>query len=109
MPVYLDSKLEELVAKKGPNVLVPWFLCTSILYYYHDVSVISDSAFDEMCRQLDQRWNEIDHPDKKFISRDDLKAGTGFYLTPAQLPDKVLSAAKVMHKDYLASCQPTED
>jgi hypothetical protein len=35
-------------------------LMASILYYRHDVSVMSDGEFDEMCHRLAFRWLALD-------------------------------------------------
>jgi hypothetical protein len=43
-----------------------------------NTSVISDGAFDELVKLLEENWEEVSHPHKSLIDRNMLKSG--FYL-----------------------------
>jgi hypothetical protein len=56
------------------------YLIHSYLYYELDASIISDGEFDKLCNRLLVNWPNQQSIWKKYISKDDLKAGTGFTL-----------------------------
>jgi hypothetical protein len=76
-----------------PNLLVAWFLMASWAYYVHDVSIVSDAFYDEMCETLIAHWDDVEHPHKDLIDRDLLSAGSGFYITQENAPGMTRSAA----------------
>ena len=78
----------------SPNLLVPWYLITSYLYYYHDTSIISDFKYDELCKRLLNLWPLIKHDWKRCIDKKSLEAGTGYYLRAEELPPNCKSAAR---------------
>lgn len=94
----LDTKLK-CALEKSWNLSVPWFLCTSLLYYGQDESVISDALYDEMCKGMLLRWSTIKHRHKRYITEDMLRAGTGYSLK--RLPSIVHGAAHQMHLEAL--------
>ena len=73
------------------NMLVPWYLMTSFLYYEKDESIISDGDYDWLCSELLIRWEDITHWHKKCIDRDGLSAGSGYAIK--QYPNRVKGAA----------------
>jgi len=56
------------------------YLIHSYLYYECDESIIPDSEFDQLCRRLLMNWSTQQSAYKKYISKHDLEAGTGFTL-----------------------------
>lgn len=95
--IQLDDFLRDYITR-NINQSVPWFLVTSFLYYRENVSVISDEAFDWLCKQMVERWDEINHEHKQFVSLDDLRAGTGYALDWARLPGRVYGTAGELKK-----------
>lgn len=81
-----------------PNLLVPWYLMTSHLYYQHDVSVISDGLFDWICKTLHDYWDAIEHQHKYLIDRCQLTAGTGFALPFSIFPSRIIGAAEALRR-----------
>lgn len=65
-------------AQKIDHGAVARFLVHSYLYYVLNDSIISDPEFDKLSRYLLQNWSKVEHPHKKYISKLDLQAGTGF-------------------------------
>lgn len=91
----------------GPkrNMMVPWYLILSYLYYAHDVSLVPDSMYDDLCAKL-ERW--FDHMHKDLIERDALRAGTGFYLVN-KLPHRVMFASISLAADCGIALQVPHD
>lgn len=58
------------------NMLVPWYLMGSFMYYVMDQPIITDGLFDSICKSLLMRWPAIKHPHKGLIKREWLPAGT---------------------------------
>lgn len=79
----VDGILDTVLAKSR-NMLVPYYLMASYLYYHRDVSLLSDARYDLLCKELDAEWETVAHRHKGVIDRSQLKAGTGFAL-PADL------------------------
>jgi len=56
------------------------YLIHCYLYYQLNESVISDEDFDKLCVRLLANWPTTQSVYKKYISKNDLEAGTGFTL-----------------------------
>lgn len=77
------------------NMLVPYYLMSSYLYYKLDDCVISDGEFDDICKTLNEKWDMVEHFHKHLVIRDNLLSGTGFCLTDnVDFPNRVKNAAK---------------
>ena len=63
---------------KNPNMLIPYYLMFSYLYYEKNISLIDDGEFDQMCKTLYDKYDELEHMHKHLVSKDDLTAGTGY-------------------------------
>ena len=75
----LSIKSSDLL-KGSVDRCVSWYLMASYLYYREDLSLISDGLFDSICDKILGEWKTIKHPHKKYITREGLKAGSGFYI-----------------------------
>lgn len=98
-----DAKAKSLIEAKGPNLLVPWFLMASYLYYVRDISLFSDEFYDKLCGQLLDRWDEIEHPHKYLIDPFALSAGTGYYIKEDEYPGMCKGAANLILEDLHVS------
>lgn len=74
-----------LVGKKHEKLLiggdviknpVARYLMASYAYYVEDDPIMTDGEFDELCKNLLEDWDKIDHPHKANITKSDLEAGT---------------------------------
>lgn len=74
----------------NPNLLVPFYLSLSWLYYERDEIIVSDDLYGVICNRLDAEWDSIEHWHKDLIDRSALVAGTGYYL---KVPERVAGAA----------------
>mgnify|MGYP003679391567 CR=1 FL=1 len=64
----------------NPNMLVPYYLMHSYLYYEMNEPIISDTEYDELCRELKEKWDSVEHFHKHLIDVQSLGAGTGYQL-----------------------------
>jgi hypothetical protein len=60
--------------------MIKEYLIYCYLYYGMDESIISDGKFDKLCKQLLANWDNYQSAYKKYISKNDLEAGTGYTL-----------------------------
>lgn len=67
------------------------YLVHCYMYYVLDHPVIEDAAFDRLCKHLLDHWDEIEHPHKHLVSKDDLRAGTGYSIPIHHYPNIVKS------------------
>ena len=68
------------VWRTNPNMLVPYYLMHSYIYYEMNDPIISDYEYDEICNQLKDKWDSITHYHKKLIDVESLNSGTGYQL-----------------------------
>ena len=81
----------------NPNMLVPYYLMYSYAYYKENESLITDSEYDQICRDLITNWDNITHWHKPLLNLESLKAGTGYDI--AKYPNRVVSAALSLIKE----------
>ena len=77
------------------NMLVPYYLMYSYLYYEENESIVPDAEYDRICKTLYEKWNDIEHRHKNLVDKDALIAGTGYQL---KYPEMVKGAAKLLRK-----------
>ena len=79
--------------QNNPNMLVPYYLMYSYAYYKENESLIPDTEYDDICKQIIEKWDNITHWHKSLLTLDALKAGTGYDI---EYPNRVISAAKTL-------------
>ena len=62
----------------NPNMLIPYYLKFSYLYYEKNISLIDDAEFDGMCKTLLDKLDTLTHMHKHLIKKESLTAGTGY-------------------------------
>ena len=62
----------------NPNMLIPYYLMFSYLYYEKNISLIDDAEFDAMCKTLLEKLDTLTHMHKHLIKKESLTAGTGY-------------------------------
>ena len=67
-----------LIENLSINRLVPYYLMSSYLYYKEDRQVLTDDEYDALCKRLLNEWDNVQHMHKYLITKQDLKAGTGY-------------------------------
>lgn len=91
----LDAKGKNLL-EVNPNLIVPWFLMASYLYYHTNQSLLSDEYYDKLSKELLSRWDQVEHRHKYLITKDDLIAGSLFTLKEENYPEMCKGAALVL-------------
>ena len=79
--------------QNNPNMLVPYYLMYSYAYYKENESLIPDTEYDDICKQIIEKWDNITHWHKSLLTLDALTAGTGYDI---EYPNRVISAAKTL-------------
>ena len=64
--------------EQNENMLIPYYLMFSYLYYEKNISLIDDAEFDEMCKTLLDKLDTLTHMHKHLIKKESLTAGTGY-------------------------------
>lgn len=88
----LDNRMREIT--KNVDMLVPWWLCAAYAYEIEDNPILSDGAWDELCKRLKLQWNNIRHRHKWLIDRHQLITGTAHYMSEDDYPSLVIGAVK---------------
>ena len=79
------------------NMLIPYYLMLSYLYYVKNESLIDDTEFDIMCKDILNEWDDLTHWHKPLLKKANLEAGTGY---DTKYPHRVGSAAELLLKEY---------
>ena len=80
------------VSAMSPNQLVSWFMIASYAYYRLggcDDQVMDDQTFDYLVQRLKENYDLAEHIHKKYITKENLEAGTGFDI---DYPNMVIGA-----------------
>ena len=87
--------------RKGPNMLVPWYLILSYAYYSLNVSLVSDSFYDRICKDLGDALDafDIDHRHMGLCDMESLSAGTAYRLKKEDYPGMAVSCAETFAKE----------
>jgi hypothetical protein len=94
----LDKKAQEFIAEK-PNLMVPWFLMASYLYYHENESMFSDEYYDALSKQLLLQWDQVEHAHKHLIEVDDLMAGSMYRLKELDYPSMCRAGALFLMRE----------
>ena len=92
---------------KNDAMLVVAFLTSSYLYYHKpDMrSICDDVTFDWVCRELLKKYDTIRHPELHLITKEDLRAGSGFALQESEYGSQCKATALSMSNRKLTlSC-----
>ena len=65
--VFVDSNI---------NLIVPWYLMSSYMYYIQFDPIISDAMYDELAVKFLKNYDTIKHRHKKLVTYGDLRAGS---------------------------------
>ena len=64
--------------EQNENMLIPYYLMFSYLYYEKNISLIDDAEFDGICKTLLDKLDTLTHMHKHLIKKESLTAGTGY-------------------------------
>lgn len=94
----LDGMCQAAIAST-PNAIVSWVLMASYLYYHHDIGLLSDGYYDELCRTMLTTWDLLQHEHKRLIKVEDLKAGSLYALKPEDYPQRLKYATRFLVRE----------
>lgn len=81
----LDSLMHKSTTN-APNTAIAWILIASYCYYQRDTSILSDEAFDKLCKKTLDNYSGLVHNHKHLVTEDSLRAGTLFNLKHNDYP-----------------------
>ncbi len=82
---------------KNPNMLVPYYLMFSYLYYEKNISLIDDTEFDSLCKTLLEKFDSLKHFHKHLVKKDSLTAGTGYDI---KYNNRIIGGAMLLEKEW---------
>lgn len=75
------------------NLKLQHFLMASFLYYCKDISILQDTEYDALAKELLANWDDFDHQHKYLVTKEDLLAGSLYNLREEKYPLMVVSSA----------------
>jgi len=84
----LDKEFMD-VTDRDIDMLVPWFLMASYAYDVQEEPILSDATYDKMLRRMIDNWDDINHPNKHYILKDDLETGKFRCEYPKRVKDAI--------------------
>lgn len=92
--------------KKNKNTCISWWLTCSYCYYIRHDSLMSDEAFDKMCKWMLENYDSLEHNNKNLITKEMLSAGSGYNLKAEDYPLVVrVSSEEFIKNLYSVSAQ----
>jgi NAD-dependent DNA ligase len=92
----MSDKVCQRHMNNNPNMIIPWLLMSSYAYYYLNEAIISDGLYDTLCREALLKWDDISHTHKKYITKDELIAGSLYKLKEEDYPSVAKGAVQVL-------------
>lgn len=66
------------VTRQTPALLISWWLMSNYAYRIDADPIISDNCYDELCRILLEKFDDLEHPHKHLVTKEDLACGSDF-------------------------------
>jgi len=79
---------------------ISFYLLLSYGYYERDESLFSDLEFDDLCKILLEKFDEVqssNHPNKDLITKQNLQCGTGYNI---KFTERIKSSYESFRKEY---------
>ena len=64
--------------KKNKNSCISFFLSASYCYYILYQSLMTDEAFDKLCKWMLENYDSLEHEHKHLVTKEMLSAGSGY-------------------------------
>lgn len=88
----LDA-LYQTARAAGVRASVSWYMMAGYAYYILGVSMLTDACFDAMAKDILANWSDLqDHQHLKYLTKDDLEAGTLYRLAWDNYPSMTVAA-----------------
>lgn len=91
-----DHTAKQLISRNS-NLMVPWYLMASFTYEHLNDIILTDGFYDNLCKELYDKWDDIEHRHKGCIDKEALLAGTGCMIK--EYPEITKSAAKRLKEE----------
>lgn len=88
----INGNYDEMIRecfKKNKNSCISFWLVGSYCYYLKNESLFKDETFDKLSRWMYDNYDSLEHEHKSLITKDMLKAGSGFNLKESDYPLRV--------------------
>ena len=95
---------KQCVQKMSHGQLIHHYLLSSFSYYILHSSPMQDEAFDWLCKELLDNYDNIDHTHKHYVDKEALKAGTAYHMKESDYPLIVQHGAE----HYIRKCESGE-
>jgi len=93
-----------MIYDDNPNMLVPYYLIHSYLYYEKDNPIVSDEEYDRICKMLYESYDTVKHCHKHLIDKESLLSGTGYHLKyNSRIRGAAIQLIKVNKKNEIQS------
>lgn len=91
---------------RSPNLIVPWVLMASYLYYHRDQNILSDAVYDMLVHRLRDEWATIKHLHKSIIKRASIQGSSSLFDIPERrYPIRCRSAALQLARTHEENAQ----
>ena len=87
--------------KINPASAISFYLAASYLYYRRDISILSDSCYDGICKWLLKNIDNLEHTNHNLVDKEALKAGTAYHIKEEDYPLRVKVSAEGLARDLL--------
>lgn len=87
--------------KINKNSAISWWISASFAYYLRYESLFSDPVFDKLSKWILENYDELEHQHKHLVTKEGLKAGSGYYLKEDDYPLRVKVATETLIRDLL--------
>lgn len=90
------------LVEEQPTILTHWLLLLGYAYYHHDISLVSDEAFDMLMVRFGKEYNLQSHTHKHMITEDMVKTGSLFNIVEADYPVKTKISFRYINDVWLS-------
>lgn len=102
-PYFENGVLDSFVRgcfKVNPSSTISWFLICSYAYYIRFESLMSDEAFDKMCKFILGKYGNLEHTNKDLVTKEMLTPGSGYNLKDEDYPLRVKIVSEQLIREY---------
>lgn len=96
----MDRKILYAIRDKI-NLTVVWYLIYQYLLKVKGVKVMSDRVYEVVRCSLLWNWEDITHPLKDILDKEDVKVDTTYSRYESSYPKEIITCGKLYLKEYL--------
>jgi len=99
----LIKDFDDILELNNPNLALVYYLMSCYLYYYKHQNILTDDDFNKLCKYLYQNYDVINHQHKHLVTKEDLKASTGYSIK--EYPIIVKVSAELWLENFVDYCR----